>query len=106
VFIVVGLIILLIASILVIRFLQKKHPKVLPEFLKDWEFLPIGLRSLKPYDRIIVKYLMCFKCCKKLTNADESDNKIVLDHQEEIANTYQNGKMNGFANQTFVLERF
>ena len=48
--------------------MQKKHPKQLPDVLKDWSFLPAPLRSLKPYDRVISKCFMRCKCCKKLTS--------------------------------------
>jgi hypothetical protein len=52
--------------VVVVKFMQHKHPEHLPEKLKDWKFLPIWFRSLKPYDSFIRQYLCCFKCCRKL----------------------------------------
>lgn len=55
--------------------MQNKHPTYLPTILKDWEFLPVWFRSLRPYDEIIVKYLLCFKCCKSLAIGSEFEEK-------------------------------
>ena len=44
--------------------MQKKYNQKLPNKIKNWNFLPLALRSLKPYDDQIKK----LKCCKKLTN--------------------------------------
>jgi hypothetical protein len=46
-------------------------------------FLPEYLRALEPYDRLVLKYLMCCKCCKEklVENVDncekgESNNEV------------------------------
>ena len=56
----VGIIIIFITLISVF---QRKCPQLLPQKLQDWKCLPLPLRSLEPYDRIIEK-LNCVKSCK------------------------------------------
>ncbi len=53
---------LLMSSIVVTNILQKKKPSVLPEKLRDWEWLPLYLHSLRPYDS---KMKGIFSCCKR-----------------------------------------
>jgi sodium-dependent phosphate cotransporter len=59
-------VLVLIATIVLINIFQNKCPSFLPQFLKSWDFLPVPLRSLKPYDDIINKNLCCCICCHKL----------------------------------------
>ena len=40
-----------LAIVVLINVLQKKRPKWLPAFLRDWYFLPEVMRSLDPLDR-------------------------------------------------------
>jgi hypothetical protein len=42
---------LLFIFVIVVNVMQRKVPKHLPEKLKNWDFLPTPLHSLKPYDR-------------------------------------------------------
>merc|ERR1712136_719255 len=44
--------------------MQKKCPQYLPKFMRTWEFLPLPLRSLAPYDKFFTKYLLC--CCSQM----------------------------------------
>jgi sodium-dependent phosphate cotransporter len=53
---------LLMSSIVAVNILQKKKPSVLPERLRDWEWLPLYLHSLRPYDS---KMKALFSCCRK-----------------------------------------
>ncbi|XP_078692345.1 sodium-dependent phosphate transport protein 2B-like [Branchiostoma floridae x Branchiostoma belcheri] len=55
----------LVVVIIVINVLQHKYPKVLPAKLKNWEWLPLWMRSLQPLDNLITKMLAVFRCCKK-----------------------------------------
>ena len=51
----VGLpIVIFIVAIAIINKLQSSRPQSLPEKLHDWDFLPKGLHSLEPYDRIFI----------------------------------------------------
>ena len=36
---------------IIINVLQENKPDWLPNILKNWDFLPIWLHSLKPYDK-------------------------------------------------------
>ena len=62
--IIITILTVLFTFIILINILQSKHPKVLPERLRNWHFLPKWLRSLEPYDHIVLKILskMC-RCC-------------------------------------------
>ena len=49
----VGLIAIAIgAAIVTINMLQKKKPEVLPSSLQTWDWVPLPLKSLAPYDRL------------------------------------------------------
>jgi hypothetical protein len=70
------LIIILILFVITLNVLQNKIPNRLPVILRTWEFLPIFMRSLEPYDRIMTKLL----CCKKFKTNDKvtpSDNDFI-----------------------------
>lgn len=58
--------------IIIINFLQRKRPKLLPKVLHNWKFLPEPLRSLAPMDRVLSKMV----CCKSKHAAREPDAEI------------------------------
>ena len=74
---VLGPVLLLLITTTVINVLQNKAPKCLPSFLRDWYFLPEVLRSLKPFDRVITRFIDWWPCCKKetKTETDTADGK-------------------------------
>lgn len=53
-----GPIVVFIAVIIMINLLQSKRPNYLPAGLRSWNWLPLPLRSLEPYDRAITV------CCR------------------------------------------
>ena len=55
---------LLIIFIIVVNILQSKRPGVLPHKLQSWDWAPVWLRSLEPYDKIIVKVYGAISCGK------------------------------------------
>ena len=56
----------LLILVMIINFLQRKVPAILPPFLKSWKWLPEFMHSLKPYDAIFVKVLEVTRsCCSK-----------------------------------------
>lgn len=84
---VVSAIFLLLIMIVLLNVLQRKRPQVLPKRLKTWKFLPLCLRSLEPYDRIVMSVFRCCpSCCKSIKNGSEDDQESVnrnirrLDH--------------------------
>uniref|UniRef100_H2ZYR8 Solute carrier family 34 member 3 n=1 Tax=Latimeria chalumnae TaxID=7897 RepID=H2ZYR8_LATCH len=61
-----GPILVLFLFVIVINIFQKKLPSYLPRFLRTWNFLPMWMHSLKPWDRLFSACCTnCFKCCKK-----------------------------------------
>ena len=47
--------IILIVLVTAINLLQNRKPKLLPDSLKTWSFLPEPLRSLEPLDSLVVR---------------------------------------------------
>ena len=67
VFAVIGIPFLIIMIfIVVVNIMQRKSPQYLPRVLRSWDFLPLFLHSLEPYDRVITGW----KCCNKCTQAN------------------------------------
>lgn len=58
-------IILLLLLVLCLRMLQFRCPRILPLKLRDWNFLPLWMHSLKPWDNVISLATTCFqrRCC-------------------------------------------
>ena len=103
--IVVGI---LAISIVIIKILQNKAPQVLPVILRDWKFLPLGFRSLEPYDRIVMKFCGCCKCCDK-SNYDEGPETLEIYKEAEVNGSNgkakeQNGEPNGKVNYGYEKE--
>ncbi|XP_078534499.1 sodium-dependent phosphate transport protein 2B-like isoform X1 [Lissotriton helveticus] len=82
-----------ILAAIIINVIQKKWPKILPDFLKTWDFLPKWMHSLQPWDRIFSgmkiccgRYVCCCcKCCKK--NEDE---EMIKKDETKTAEVYEN----------------
>jgi len=55
-------ILVLIGFIVIINSCQHKCPNCLPPFLQNWNFLPLCLHSLEPFDRILIKMLDICPC--------------------------------------------
>ena len=58
---VLAIILALVIFIIIINVMQSKKPHMLPLTLRTWSFLPFPLRSLEPYDKLMMHLL----CCKK-----------------------------------------
>jgi len=74
-FIVCGLVATLVVFIITLNMLQKKAPNHLPELMRTWEWVPVYLRSLEPYDKLIVKFCTFIKT---LRTGGGSDNGVSL----------------------------
>jgi len=59
--------------------LQTSAPSVLPAVLKNWNFLPLWLHSLDPWDRMVMTAIGC--CCRK-KGWDDDDLKEVMIHKK------------------------
>ncbi|XP_043918096.1 sodium-dependent phosphate transport protein 2B [Protopterus annectens] len=102
-------IVALIVVIIVINILQSKLPNLLPAFLRNWNFLPSWLHSLKPWDVVISVVTGCCRrcccsccrlcgcdyCCKscpECAEADDDDSVEVIskEKQREAPAAYEN----------------
>lgn len=54
-----GPVLLLLIAIGIINVLQSRKPKVLPQKLRSWDWAPIWLRSLEPYDKLFTRCCFC-----------------------------------------------
>ncbi|XP_057585462.1 sodium-dependent phosphate transport protein 2B isoform X2 [Hippopotamus amphibius kiboko] len=58
-------VIFVIILVLFLKLLQSRCPRVLPQKLQNWNFLPLWMRSLKPWDKLITTLTSCCqrRCC-------------------------------------------
>ncbi|XP_013373561.1 PREDICTED: sodium-dependent phosphate transport protein 2B [Chinchilla lanigera] len=58
-------IVVFLLLLLCLRLLQSRCPHILPQKLRTWNFLPLWLRSLEPWDRVISQLTSCCqkRCC-------------------------------------------
>lgn len=110
-------IILLVLLVLCLRMLQSRCPRILPLKLRDWNFLPSWMHSLKPWDNVISLATSCFqrrcccccrvccrvccmicgckccrcsKCCRDLAEEEEKEQDIPV----KASGAYDNAAMN------------
>lgn len=61
-------IVVLIILVVVVNMLQTRRPLLLPQCLRSWDFLPLWMHSLEPWDRKVSWMLghccCCCKCCQ------------------------------------------
>ena len=85
---VIGLIVVLIIGVL-----QRKKPGRLPRKLRNWNFLPIWLHSLRPYDNIMIcRCCPCYdECCGKCdTSAEPEDMEKITVKHNSVPNAHDN----------------
>ncbi|XP_026958609.1 sodium-dependent phosphate transport protein 2B [Sagmatias obliquidens] len=62
-------IIFVVFLVVAVGLLQSRYPRVLPQKLHNWNFLPLWMHSLKPWDKLITMFtgscqsLCCRVCC-------------------------------------------
>ncbi|KAK3088779.1 hypothetical protein FSP39_023653 [Pinctada imbricata] len=59
-------ILILLTFIVIVNIMQHKCPHFLPHILKTWNFLPLFLHSLDPYDRVISRAIRFCHCCRHI----------------------------------------
>uniref|UniRef100_A0A8D0B3P8 Sodium-dependent phosphate transport protein 2B n=1 Tax=Salvator merianae TaxID=96440 RepID=A0A8D0B3P8_SALMN len=71
-------ILVLFIAVIIINILQRKKPHLLSEKLQNWDFLPMWMHSLEPWDKVISatnsackKY--CCSCCKRGTGQNKEE---------------------------------
>lgn len=67
---VIGPILILLIIIAFINLIQNKKKSLLPRFLQSWDFLPLWMHSLAPYDKVMTS-MPCCKSCR-----DEGDDTL------------------------------
>jgi len=60
-------IVFMVVAIALLNLVQKKMPSWLPPILRDWTFLPLWMRSLKPIDDVFSN----MRCCRKFQGGVE-----------------------------------
>ncbi|XP_054995772.1 sodium-dependent phosphate transport protein 2B-like [Sorex araneus] len=81
VLVVVGVpVILVVVLAVVIGLLQSRCPGLLPKKLQNWDFLPLWLHSLKPWDEVVSRLTSCLqkrghRCCEKLEEVQGEPSK-------------------------------
>ncbi|KAF4531928.1 hypothetical protein B566_EDAN000957 [Ephemera danica] len=73
----------IILFVVVVKFLQKKWPFLLPAKLRTWKWLPLGLRSLEPTDRVLNKVVVSCKR-KRKTSVEEDLEAGEINHMFEL----------------------
>jgi sodium-dependent phosphate cotransporter len=53
---------MLLVFVAVVNTTRKYQPELLPSKLKSWNFLPLWLRSLQPYDEVIMRVINVCPC--------------------------------------------
>ncbi|XP_004068374.1 sodium-dependent phosphate transport protein 2B [Oryzias latipes] len=76
-------IVALIVVVVVINVAQSRRPHFLPRFLRNWDFLPQPLHSMKPWDAAVAKSTLfcgryCCGCCKcsSCCRKDEEEGEV------------------------------
>ncbi|KAJ8337662.1 hypothetical protein SKAU_G00366280 [Synaphobranchus kaupii] len=73
----------LVVFIIIVNNVQSRWPQRLPAILRTWDFLPLWMHSLAPWDRVVTAAMSfcgrrcccCCKCCKGVGSGDEGDKK-------------------------------
>ncbi|XP_068200931.1 sodium-dependent phosphate transport protein 2B-like [Palaemon carinicauda] len=72
-------IIVILLFAVIMNILQSKKPSILPQKLRNWDWLPKPLHSLQPYDDCF-KAVPCCKCCR----VEENNLQVVQVVKENI----------------------
>ncbi|KAK3518810.1 hypothetical protein QTP70_014881, partial [Hemibagrus guttatus] len=80
-------VVVLVIFVVVVNIMQSRCPRFLVPVLRNWDFLPRPLHSLKPWDRIVTRMMgfcgkrccCCCKCCQKGEADEEEKNKKGLE---------------------------
>ena len=89
-------IVVLLLAIIGINVLQSKRPNFLPAKLRSWDWLPLPLHSLEPYDRIITVCCRCRRCSRRdadhISDLNVSQSEIIVTNDKPASS--DDGKQN------------
>ena len=84
-------IVLFLIGIGIVNILQSKKPDILPEIMQSWDWAPLWVKSLEPYDRVFRKgkeilpsKAFSFKNDKKMASTDVSRLSQLNFSQDEL----------------------
>ncbi|XP_014347963.1 solute carrier family 34 member 2b [Latimeria chalumnae] len=87
-------VIAVILFIIIVNIMQSKCSRFLPQVLRTWDFLPLWMHSLHPWDKVITSMMgycgsHCCKCCKccRMVHAEDAG---VKEKQVESLHVYEN----------------
>ncbi|KAK6048276.1 hypothetical protein COOONC_14218 [Cooperia oncophora] len=79
------IIFIFVVLIVIITAMQKHFPGALPSFLRSWDWVPIYLRSLEPYDPMMTAFFTAipfvggfFKRSKVINHIDNGDSVYTM----------------------------
>ncbi|XP_033891834.1 sodium-dependent phosphate transport protein 2B-like [Acipenser ruthenus] len=82
--------VVLMLVVIIINIMQSKWPQYLPRVLKNWDFLPLWMHSMKPWDRKVTSVMSfcrvhccCCNCCRK--NTDKVEKKTSVEVYDNLA---------------------
>ncbi|XP_024906952.1 sodium-dependent phosphate transport protein 2C [Pteropus alecto] len=67
-----GPLVALVLLVVLVNFLQRRQPAWLPRPLRSWAWLPLWLRSLEPWDRLVSRCCPCRACSPPQAAAKEA----------------------------------
>lgn len=79
-------ILLFFIIIILINILQAKAPRALPQKLRNWDYLPLWCRSLKPIDNSMQRMFRTCKCCNKMKRTEDAE-------QANMHQTFESSKL-------------
>uniref|UniRef100_A0A672HZK4 Sodium-dependent phosphate transport protein 2B n=1 Tax=Salarias fasciatus TaxID=181472 RepID=A0A672HZK4_SALFA len=85
----------LVLFVIIVNVMQSRWPRFLPKVLRNWDFLPLFMHSLEPWDAVISKSLgicgrYCCCCCKCCSKGKE---KEMLEENPKKLEAYDNPAM-------------
>ena len=91
---VAGIISIIIFAV-VVNNLQINYPAYLPSILQNWNFLPLWMHSLDPWDSVI---MACVRCCCRRKGWDQDLKQVIIDKKTPSSS---NEKLNNFDNVNY-----
>ncbi|GMR60966.1 hypothetical protein PMAYCL1PPCAC_31161, partial [Pristionchus mayeri] len=84
-----------IGVIVVVNLLQTHRPHWLPESLRSWDFLPVWMYSLEPYDKVLTSYLSRVPLVGQYLHHKEPHKPTSNGHHNGLPNGHDHGHDNG-----------
>jgi len=79
IYLVIILLLIVIIFAVTVSNLQISHPSLLPTLLQNWDFLPLWLHSLDPWDELVMTAIGC--CCRKKGWDDEQLKEVMINRE-------------------------